>query len=313
MKENWNETNWEQVSIELDPLLAEELASLLGEILPGGVVLEKNYGDLFLHELNGFRGPVRLYGYFPASKRQDIHFRISQVLEISGKGSLLDLMEYSALENRNWASVWQERYQPIPIGKNLAVVPTWLENPFPNRIPIRIDPGMAFGSGTHTTTQLCLALLEDTLTGSFTGEMIDMGCGSGILSIAAAKLGVKKVLGVDTDPDAVRISCENAKGNGVSDKVSFREGSVKDILDQDREPKEVSLVVANIIAQILKDLFDQGLGNLVQPGGSIILSGILLEQLPGILSPLDDAGFTCLRQKTAGEWVGLVAEKAATP
>ncbi len=310
MIENRNEPNWEQVSLELDPLLAEELAFLLGEILPGGVVLEKHYGDLFLHELDGFQGPVRLYGYFPASKRQDIQSRITQVLEVSGKGALLDQMEFSPLEIRNWATVWQEHYHPIPIGKKLAVVPTWLENPFPKRIPIRMDPGMAFGSGTHTTTQICLALLEDTLTGSFTGEMIDMGCGSGILSIAAAKLGVRKVLGVDTDPDAVRISCENAKANGVSDQVSFREGSVKDILDQDGE---VSLVVANIIAQILKDLFDQGLGNLVQPGGWIILSGILLEQLPGILSSLDEAGFTCQRQKTEGDWVGLIAVKAAAP
>lgn len=310
MTENRNEPDWEQVSIELDPLIAEELASLLGEILPGGVVLEKNYGDLFQHELDDFQGPVRLYGYFQASKRQDIHLQITRVLEVSGKGALLDQMEFSPLEIRNWATVWQERYHPIPIGKKLAVVPTWLENPFPNRIPIRMDPGMAFGSGTHTTTQLCLALLEDTLIGPFTGEMIDIGCGSGILSIAAAKLGVKKVLGVDTDPDAVRISCENAKVNGVSDKVSFREGSVRDILEQDRE---VPLVVANMIAQILKDLFDQGLGSLVQPGGRIILSGILLEQLPGILSPLDEAGFTCLRQKIEGEWVGLVAEKAAAP
>ena len=145
------------------------------------------------------------------------------------------------------------------------------------------------------------------------GKMIDVGCGSGILSIGAAQLGVKEVLGVDTDPDAVRISGENAIVNDVSQVVSFREGSVKEILRVEGGFNRVPLVAANIIAPILEELFREGLGDLVKPDGFIILSGILTEQLSGIMSCLDEAGFRCLDQQQQGDWIGLLAEKAETP
>lgn len=297
--------NWEQFSIEVETHLAEQLVALLGEVLPGGVVQEKNYGDLFPHELESFQGPVRLYGYFPVGERSKTQKRISRILEAVG----IDQVEFLPLINQNWATAWQERYRPIPVGMNLVVVPTWLENPFPNRIPIWMDPGMAFGSGTHPTTQLCLVLLERSL-GEFTPEeMIDVGCGSGILAICAAKLGVKEVLGVDIDPDAIRISSENAKGNAVLPAVSFREGSVKNVLDLDYPIGRAALVVANIIAPILIDLFGQGLDELVLPGGKIILSGILREQLPAVLDCLEDGGFKPPELEREGDWIGLIAEK----
>ena len=307
MTEKEESQAWEQVSIEVELRLAELLAELLGEVLPGGVVLEKNYGDLFPHELDQFKGPVRLYGYFPAEVRGEIQKRISIILHKTEQRSLIKKVEYAPLENRNWATAWQERYHPIPVGKSLIVLPTWLKNPFPDRIPIRIDPGMAFGSGTHPTTQLCLALLERSLMESLPGEMIDVGCGSGILAIGAVKLGVQKVLGVDIDPDAVRISNENALVNAVSRSVNFREGSVKELLEQERQSMGASLVVANIIAPVLKDLFKEGLGDLVRPGGRIILSGILKEQLRGILLCLEEHGLILTEQQEQGDWVGLIA------
>ena len=311
MTNNGADQEWEQFSLEVELNLAEQLAALLGEILPGGVVLEKNYGDLFPHELDQYQGPARLYGYFQKGMSRDVQERISSILEAVGQGFLLKRVGFSPLENQNWATAWQERYRPIPVGINLAVVPTWLENPYPDRIPIWMDPGMAFGSGTHPTTQLCLVLLEKSLRDSIPGEMIDVGCGSGILSIGAAKLGVEKVLGVDTDPDAVRISHDNAMTNGVTAAVSFREGSVKDLLGWEKPSGGASLVVANIIAPILIDLFDEGLEELVLPGGKIILSGILKEQLPGILNLLEGAGFIHPELQQEGDWVGLIVEKPA--
>jgi ribosomal protein L11 methyltransferase len=312
MNKNKIDQDWEQISIEVEPQLGDQLATLLDEILPGGVVLEKNYGDLFLHELDLYQGPVRLYGYFPAERSQEIKERIAAILENSGHESLLQKAVYSRLVNQNWAVAWQERYHPIPVGETLVIVPTWLENPYPERIPVWMDPGMAFGSGTHPTTQLCLTLLEKCLTGPLPGEMIDIGCGSGILSIAASKLGVGQVLGVDIDPDAVQISDENARTNSVSTQVAFKEGSIREILNPDGGVRGASLVVANIIAPILKDLFGQGLGALVFPGGKIILSGILKEQLPAILSCLEVAGFKHPEIQQQDEWVGLIAEKELT-
>jgi len=309
MDKNGVDQDWEQINIEVEQQLGEQLAALLDEILPGGVVLEKYYGDLFPHELDQYQGPVRLYGYFPAERSQEIKERISSILENSGHESFLQRVVYSPLANQNWAVAWQERYAPIPVGESLVIVPTWLENPYPARIPVWMDPGMAFGSGTHPTTQLSLNLLEKSLTESTPGEMIDLGCGSGVLSIAAAKLGVEKVLGVDIDQDAVKISHENARTNAVSTKAEFKEGSVKEILSQGGGVKEASLVVANIIAPILEDLFDEGLGELVFPGGRIILSGILKEQIPAILSCLERAGFKPPEIQQQEEWVGLIAEK----
>ncbi len=301
--------NWEVVSIEVEHRLGELLADLLGEILPQGVVMEINYGDLFPHEVDQYQGPVRLYGYFQAGMRPEIQERISTTLTRSGLADLLKQVEYTPLENQNWATAWQKRYQPIPVGESLVVVPTWLENPYPDRIPIWIDPGMAFGSGTHPTTQISLALLERTLMGSQHEEMIDVGCGSGILSIGAVKLGIKRVLGVDKDLSAIRISSENAQVNGISESVSFAEGSVKDILGAGDRSGGVSLVVANIIAPILKDLFYDGLGELISPDGTLILSGILKEQLPGILHCLEQGGFVMVEKLKLEDWVGLIAVK----
>lgn len=303
--------DWEQISVEVEPQLGEQLADLLAEVIPGGVVLEKYYGDLFPHELDQYQGPIRLYGYFPVEESQDIKAQVSSILESSGYGSLLQQLDYSPLENRNWAVAWQERYQPIPVGDTLVVVPTWLENPFPDRIPVRMDPGMAFGSGTHPTTQLSLILLEKSLQESLPDEMVDIGCGSGVLAIAAVKLGVGKVLGVDIDPDAVQVSDENARTNAVSENAAFKEGSVREVIDLADGAPGAPLVLANIIAPILVQLFDEGLGSLVVPGGKIILSGILEEQLPMILACLMRAGFESPIIQRQEEWVGLIAVKAS--
>lgn len=302
---------WEQVSLEVELTIAEQMAAILETILPLGVVLEKNYGDLFPHELEGFQGLVRLYGYYPVESGQRIQGQITAALKRFGRGDLLKRLEYTHLKEQNWATVWKKRYQPIPIGKKLIVVPTWLENPDPNRIPIRLDPGMAFGSGTHPTTQISLILLEETISKSPPEKMIDLGCGSGILAIGAVKLGVKEVLGVDTDPEAVRLSFENAQTNEISDQVSFREGSVKDVLDSDEWSRGVPLIATNIIAPVLVTLFAEGMGELVSPEGKIILSGMLKDQLPRILLSLEQQGFVLLEEFQQQGWVGLLAKKQA--
>ena len=309
MTENETGQDWEKISFEVEQNLAEQLAAVLEVILPFGLVLEKNYGDLFPHELESFQGPTRLYGFYPAGIRKTIQERIASALEKAGQGDILNRIEYSPVKNQNWATAWQKHYLPIPIGKNLIVVPTWLENPDPNRIPIWMDPGMAFGSGTHPTTQISLTLLEKTLTNSPADRMIDMGCGSGILAIGAVKLGVKEALGVDQDPDAVRISIENARANEIAGRVSFREGSVKEILGQTEWSRGIPLLAANIIAPVLVALFEEGMGELVSPNGKIILSGILKDQLPKILFSLEQEGFTLLEEFHHKAWVGLIAEK----
>ncbi len=299
-------SDWIQISVEVDPVQADGLEALLGEILPGSLVVERNYGDLFPHELAGYQGPVIIRGYFPAEVSPDITPRIQAALRQAG---FSQQVEISPLKKENWATAWQARYQPIPVGQRLVVVPSWLDNPYPERLVIYMDPGMAFGSGTHPTTQLSLEMLERCAVQFKPARMIDVGCGSGILSIAGAKLGFKQVLGVDIDPDAVDVSCRNADANQVGQTTHFQPGSVEELLQLSEAIQPSPLVAANIIAPILSDLFQAGLGELVSPRGCLVLSGILEEQAGGILEWLEKSGFELWERRQKEEWVGLIGLK----
>jgi len=298
--------SWVMISILVEQELAESVASALSGIVPGGLVLESNYGGVFPHELDIVKVPVRVYGYLPVDKKLENRRKdITKALSNLAVNFPLPDPIYSPLDEQDWATTWQIDYYPIPLGPRLIVVPSWLENPAPKRIPVYMDPGMAFGSGTHPTTQLSLILIEECLDENPTAEMIDIGCGSGILSIAGAKLGVSSVLGLDTDPDAIRVSLANAEKNQVGDKTSFTLGSVKELIRKEFQFSWAPLVVANIIAPVLARLFEDGLRDTVSPTGNLILSGVLLEQLPGILTLLDEHGFNLKTQRQQGEWVGL--------
>jgi ribosomal protein L11 methyltransferase len=218
---------------------------------------------------------------------------------------------------------WKSRYQPIPIGRRLIIVPAWLDSPDKSRIPIRIDPGMAFGTGTHPTTQLCLELIEEqypdngqrtTDRASFVvrhpSSLVDIGCGSGILSIAALKLGSDLALGVDIDEAAIRNSRQNAIANGIPDeKLILGVGSVGEVRDGKFGISAAPLVLANILAPVLARLFEAGMASLVAPGGSIILSGILSEQSGNVVSAARSHGLTLIKQNQMGDWVALAFRK----
>ena len=254
---------------------------------------------------------MRVYGYLPVDKsleerREKIRLAIQTLESFS---SLLDLI-FTPIQEQDWTTAWQKKYQPIPLGASLIVVPSWLKNPSPERIPVFIDPGMAFGSGTHPTTQLSLTLIEECLIELPSPQMIDVGCGSGILSIAAAKLGLSAVLGLDIDPAAIRISKENAEYNQVSTQTKFIKGSVKDFREKDIQPSQASLVVANIIAPVLGRLFEEGLEKIVTPGGNLILSGILENQSPGLLALFDEYGILLKEKRQRGEWISLWVKRA---
>ncbi len=298
--------SWVMISVLVEQELAEPVANALGEIVPGGLVLESNYGGVFPHELDMVKVPVRVYGYLPVDKKLENRQKdITRALNSLAAVFPLPDPVYSPLDEQDWATAWQKDYHPIPLGLLLIVVPSWLENPAPERIPVYMDPGMAFGSGTHPTTQLSLILIEESLTENPVPEMLDIGCGSGILSIAGAKLGVSSSLGLDTDPDAIQVSLANAEKNQVSGNTSFALGSVKELIRNEFQFSQSPLVVANIIAPVLTRLFEDGLRDTVSPGGNLILSGILGEQLPGILTLFDEHGFNLKTQRQQGEWVGL--------
>lgn len=301
--------NWLEISLTVDGELAEAVAEVLARFVPGGVVVESTaiYADA-LDE--GYPiGPLRVCGFIPVdSQLEETRQRIQEALYFLGRIQPLPEPEFKPVEEINWAETWKQHYRPIAIGKRLVIVPAWLESPDESRITIRIDPGMAFGTGTHPTTQLCLELLEVQLLGEaelLDVDIIDVGCGSGILSIAALKLGVRRAFGVDTDPEAISAAKQNATDNNVADQTEFAVGSVAEVLAGQFPVKQAPVVVANILAPIIMRLLHAGLGELVTPDGVILLSGILEEQLPDMEAALKNHGFSVRERRQIEDWAAL--------
>ncbi len=185
--------------------------------------------------------------------------------------------------------------------------PAWLEAQDDQRIAIKIDPSMAFGTGTHPTTQLCLALVEKHLQPGQT--VIDIGCGSGILSIAAVKLGASRVTAVDIDQAAIRSTRENAALNAVNDNIESGVGSLEEIGSGYFSLRQANLVLANILAPVIQRLLDEGLVDIISPKGRVVLSGILMEQSDSVQAAAEQRGLRLVERLQSNDWVGLVYQK----
>ncbi len=213
-------------------------------------------------------------------------------------------VETQDVKEEDWAEVWKRFYKPFRAGKTLVVKPTWeqYEAQEGDRI-IEIDPGMAFGSGTHETTSMCLEFLEDYLTPG--ARVIDVGTGSGILAIGAALLGAREVLAIDIDPVAVRVAKENVAHNNLEKVVSCVQGN---LLEQRAE--RCDLCVANIIADVICG-FAAPLKEHIAPGGLFVCSGIIREREQDVLEALRQAGYALVEERGKGEWVAMIARRPA--
>ena len=217
-----------------------------------------------------------------------------------GMGTLL--LDMRSVNDQIWTDVWKKYFKPFHAGTHLVVKPTWEPyDPGPEDKIIEIDPGMAFGSGTHETTGMCLSLLEEVITGG--EEVIDVGTGSGILAIGAALLGAGHVLAVDIDPDAVRVAEENVRHNHVETSVSVQQG---DLLK--RVSAECDICVANIISDVII-AFAAPLMSHIRPGGLFICSGIVSMRSDEVQQALTDAGYEILRKETRGEWTAFLSRR----
>jgi ribosomal protein L11 methyltransferase len=206
-------------------------------------------------------------------------------------------MELREVADRDWLGEWKKSWQPVPVGERFLIAPPWSEIPdTEGRITIRIEPGMAFGTGTHETTRLCLAAIEKHFTGE---SFLDVGTGTGILAIAAAKLFSRAIIeACDTDAEAVLIARENARLNNVAEQVSFRVGTV------DNETASANLVCANLTADVILPLLPALIGATC---GRLILSGILDSQSHLVLSSLHELGIAePLEISADGEWIAII-------
>lgn len=207
-------------------------------------------------------------------------------------------MERSNVADEDWSENWKKYYKPFRIGSHLVVKPTWEAYVTqPGDIVVELDPGMAFGTGTHETTNMCMALLEKYVKPG--DRVMDVGTGSGILAIAAAKLGSRTILAVDIDPGAVKVARENVAHNGVDQAVRVVEG---DLVKSEAMPCE--LAVANIVADAICMLSGPLTRHLL-PGGLLICSGIIREREADVQKAVAEAGYVLVERLTKGEWVAL--------
>jgi ribosomal protein L11 methyltransferase len=311
--------NWLEVSLTVNGELAESVADVFARFAPNGVMTEQGVKFLDEEDEGTATGPITVRAYLEVNDQlEETRQKLEEGLYYLGMITPVPTPVYRQIADQNWMEAWKQHYRPILIGQRLLILPAWLESPEPKRIPIKIDPGMAFGTGTHPTTQLCLELMEvhfdnrlqtaDHETSSTVHSplsVIDVGCGSGILSIAALKLGADKVLGVDIDIESIKNSRENADTNEIGDELILGQGSVTEVLSGSFQFKSAPLVVANILGPILIRLFDAGLAELVEPNGEIILSGILDHQAESVIKAGQAKGLKRSDQRQIGDWVAI--------
>ena len=247
-----------------------------------------------------------VHAYFPAetTSRETIESLRARLAALTPEWLGFDAgkraLEIANVREEDWAENWKKYYKPFRVGRHLVVRPVWEKyEPQAGDKIISIDPGMAFGNGTHETTSMCLGLVEDYIKPGY--EVLDVGTGSGILAIASVLMGAQSALGVDLDPVAVRVANENIERNGLSDRVHAQVGDLVKGIDT-----QADVVFANIIADAVI-MLSRAVRAHMKPGGVFICSGIILEREQDVLDALSEAGFTVDRIEHRGEWSAIAA------
>lgn len=287
---------WLEVSVMVENEAAEVVAEVLSRYAYRGVAIEAGP--------EGWNaGPVAVRAYLPiddqlwAKKR-----RIEEALWHLGQIRPVPAPTFRTVAEVDWAEAWKERLDVLRIGQHIVIRPSWrVYAPEPEDVVIQLDPGMAFGTGLHPTTQMCLVALEDLNRPG--ASVLDMGTGSGILAIAGAKLGAEHVLAVDNDPVAVKTARGNVAANGVQDLVRVARGSLADVSGS------YDLVVVNILAKVIVEMTHAGLATRVRAGGALIAAGIIADQSAEVVAALEQNGLALVEQRQVEDWVCLLAQR----
>ncbi len=315
---------WLELSVTAEPEAMEAISEVMGRYTQGGVAIEEPYSLLddgqVAEPIAGAPATIRVY--VPADAGgEEARARIEEGLwhlRQIGFGNISQITT-RRLAEEDWANAWKEHYHVAHLGKRTVIKPSWREyEPAPGEVVVELDPGMAFGTGLHPTTRTCLLALEDALRPG--DRVLDVGSGSGILSLAALKLGAASVLGLDVSPVAVEATRANARANGVEDRIDVRLATLEGAAGEPYFPlppgvtilgAEVGafdVVLANIIARVIAQLAP-ALVRAVRPGGTLIASGILAERRHEAEEPLRAAGLQDIHDVVEGDWVTLVGTR----
>lgn len=305
---------WLELAVEADVEAVEAVSEILGRAAPGGTSVEPAF-ELVDEGLGARLDPGRpaiVRAYLPARDRAAAERAAAEVAEALGHLQAFGLRPIGELRTRiveeaDWADAWKAYFPVMRVGRRLVIRPTWRRHRWaPDDVVLALDPGMAFGTGLHPTTRLCLAGVEaladrGVLAGA---RVLDVGCGSGILAIAALKLGASSALGLDTDPIAIEATTANARRNALVRRLRAREGS----LPSGEAPFDV--VLANLIAGLLVPLAD-GLCHELRPAGYLLASGIFIDREGDVRDAFDAAGLEVIGRTAEGDWVALEAVRRA--
>jgi ribosomal protein L11 methyltransferase len=303
-----------ELAVEADVEAVEAVSEILGRAAPGGTSVEPGF-ELVDEGLGARIDPSRpaiVRAYLPARDLAQAERAAADAAEALGHLQAFGLRPIGELRTRlvdeaDWATAWKAHFPVLRFGRRVVVRPTWRRHRHQaDDVVLALDPGMAFGTGLHPTTRLCLAAVEgladrEVLAGA---RVLDVGCGSGILAIAALKLGAATAVGLDTDPIAIEATLANARRNALTRRVRARQGSLPS-----GEPA-FDVVLANLIAGLLVVLA-LGLHDELRPGGSLLASGIFIDREPEVRAALEATGLHVTGRDVEGDWVALEATRRA--
>ncbi len=308
--------HWQEISVSTNEVMEEAVTNLFYEIGAAGVVIEDPYlinryvqEDLWdAHEF-----PIEIMeaehvvvkGYLPVDEKLPLLLEQFNGALAALSGFFEDFyadVNLSRLQEEDWANSWKEYYKPQKVSERIVVVPGWEDyTPEEGEIIVKLDPGMAFGTGNHPTTMMCIKTMEKYIKSGW--RIADIGTGSGIIAISAAKLGAGSVNAVDLDTLAVRIAKLNVKRNLVQDTVEVSQGNLLQEL-----PNRFHMIVANIIADVIIDLAEDAYDKL-EASGIFIASGIIEDRQDEVINKLQEVGFKLIEVITDNTWRGIVLTK----
>ncbi|ARF18734.1 50S ribosomal protein L11 methyltransferase [Sporosarcina sp. P3] len=311
---------WSEVSVHTTHEATEAVANILHEAGASGVVIEDSeepgkervdqYGEIYALDKEDFPSDgVIIKAYLPVTSFinetvENLELEIEGLRQFSLNPGRFTI-GITEVDEEDWANSWKQYFHPVKISKRFTIVPTWEEyTPVESdELLIELDPGMAFGTGTHPTTVLCLQALEKYLEPDQT--IVDVGTGSGVLAIGAALLGAKHITALDLDEVAVRAAQENVAYNQADDRITVLKGN---LLDSIEEPPD--MIIANILADVIMS-FSQDAYQLVKPGGLFITSGIIGAKRDEVRNDLIAQGFEIVETVLMEDWVAIIARKGS--
>jgi len=304
--------NWKEFSVLTEGVCVEAVAGIFHSMGSGGVVIEDPQAarkyvsekwkpesvseDFLNHEF------VVVKAYFPEDR--DVVQAFSRSIEaVEANFQVKCSVFIDDVRNEDWEENWKKYYHTFKIGDRVVIKPSW-EQYFPQagEVVVNIDPGMAFGTGIHASTRFCLRFLDQYVRGG--EKVVDAGCGSGILSIAAVKLGADRVFAMDIDELAVRIARENVELNGLSDRIAVQAGDIVECV----RGQHADMVLANITAEVVVDLIPE-VAPVLDRGGYLFGSGIVDSRWPSVKKALQDNGFEIDQVLQDVDWIGVAARR----